>query len=292
MRTNDIISILRPGQWVKNVLVALPVFFGGRLFDAECWIAIVPAFISFSFMASSIYCLNDIHDASDDRKHPRKRFRPVASGALSPRMAASIMAAMAAMAIAVSWLMSPSHIEVTGILLAYFGLNVAYSMGLKRKAIVDVFIVASGFVLRLLVGGIATGILLSPWIVSMTFLLALFLAFAKRRDDVVLREESGVVVRGSIKAYNTAFLDQVLGIVATITIVCYIMYTVSPEVEQRLGSRHIYITSVFVLAGLLRYLQVTLVEHCSGSPTHILLHDRFIQGCIAIWLAAFAVILY
>lgn len=175
---------------------------------------------------------------------------------------------------------------------AYIILNIAYSLKLKHLAIVDVFIIATGFVLRVLAGGLATDIHITHWIVLMTFLLALFLAFAKRRDDVVMFESSGVETRKTASQYNLSFLNEAISIVASITMVCYILYTVSPEVVERFNSPYVYLTSLFVLAGIIRYLQITIVDVKNGSPTRVLLHDRFIQGCIICWIASFALIIY
>ena len=171
-------------------------------------------------------------------------------------------------------------------------MNIAYCVKLKQIAIVDVFIIALGFVLRILAGGYSTGIYLSHWIVLMTFMLALFLAFAKRRDDVVMYEESGVKMRKNVNRYNLAYMNQAIAIVATITMVCYIMYTVSPDVIERFRSTHIYVTSIFVLAGIIRYLQLTIVDVKSGSPTKVLMKDRFIQVCVLGWIGMFALLLY
>ena len=183
-------------------------------------------------------------------------------------------------------------ILIYGIIGFYILMNIAYCIKLKQKAIVDVFIIAVGFVFRLLVGGFATGIWVSHWIILMTFLLALFLAFAKRRDDIVMFEETGVKARQNVDRYNVVFMNQAIGIVASITIVCYIMYTVSVEVIERFNSQYLYITSIFVLAGIIRYLQVTIVDVKSGSPTKVLLKDRFIQLCIVGWVITFSIILY
>lgn len=287
-----VIRLLRPAQWAKNLFVFLPMFFGGRLFDPESWAESAIAFVAFSLMASAVYCLNDIVDVEADRRHPRKCRRPVASGDVPVGVASAVMVILAAGSIAISLWLLHAGARVALILGVYCLLNVCYCLRLKEYAIIDVFIVSVGFVLRLMCGGVACGIWLSPWIVLMTFLLALFLAFAKRRDDVVLHEETGLVARRNIVKYNSAFLDQTLGIIAAVTMVCYITYTVSPEVEARLGSGYLYVTSVFVLAGILRYLQVAIVDKRSGSPTGILLRDRFVQLCIAGWLLTFGLILY
>ena len=171
-------------------------------------------------------------------------------------------------------------------------MNVAYCVRLKQIALLDVFVIATGFVLRIAAGGLATGIILSHWIVLTTFLLALFLAVAKRRDDVVIYEASGIKARKSVEHYNKFFLGIAIGVLGSITIMCYILYTVSNEVVDRIGSRYLYATSVFVLAGILRYMQLTFVDQKSGSPTEVLLHDRFIHFSIIGWIVAFTLILY
>jgi len=243
-------------------------------------------------MASSIYCLNDIKDAEDDRCHPKKRLRPIASGEISIKLASIVMITLSACSLSCCFLLGDSALNVAGILLLYLFLNIAYCLELKRFAIIDVFIISSGFVLRLVAGGISCHIWLSPWIVSMTFLIALFLAFAKRRDDVVLYKETGTIARRNIVRYNIEFMNQVLGLIGAITIVCYIIYTVSPEVVARFKNDYVYVSSIFVLAGILRYLQVAIVDVRSGSPTKILMHDRFIQSCIVLWIFVFILIIY
>lgn len=289
----SIIKLLRPAQWIKNCFVVAPLFFGGRLLEAECWREAFIAFMAFSLMASSIYCLNDVVDVEADRRHPRKRFRPVASGDVTPSGAYALMVFLIITALTIPVLCLRIHaLEVGMILIAYLILNVAYCLWLKRLPIVDVFIISTGFVLRLVCGGVACDIWLSPWIVSMTFLLALFLAFAKRRDDVLLYDRTGIAPRKNVVRYNLTFMDQTLGIIDSVTMVCYVMFTMSPDVEARLGSPYLYITSVFVLAGILRYLQASLVDMNSGSPTRLLMHDRFIQACVICWIAAFAIIIY
>lgn len=259
--------------------------------DWEYLLPAILAFFAYSFAASGIYCFNDIYDVEEDRKHPKKYKRPIACGTISIKTAYSIMVLCFVLSIGILAIGGGS-VEEYEILLFYICLNIAYCMKLKQIAVIDVFVISLGFVLRLLLGGFATGIYLSHWIVLMTFLLALFLAFAKRRDDVVLFEKSGLKARKNVNRYNLAFMNQTIGIIAGITMICYIMYTVSPEVMERFGSHYLYVTSVFVLAGIIRYLQVTLVDLNSGSPTKILLRDRFIQTCIIGWIATFFFIIY
>lgn len=291
----NLFKLIRPHQWLKNVFCFLPLFFDGKAFEAVYLIPAIFAFVAFSLAASGIYCFNDIYDVEADRKHPNKCKRPIASGAITVQIGYIIMACCFALSILFT-IIAPYHnnalFMVLTIITFYIILNIAYCTLLKRKPIVDVFTISMGFVLRILVGGFATGIWMSHWIILMTFLLALFLAFAKRRDDVVIYEETGVKARPNVNRYNVAFMNQAIGIVASITMVCYIMYTVSPEVIERFGSPYLYATSVFVLAGIIRYLQVTIVDVKSGSPTMVLLKDRFIQACIVGWIIVFAILLY
>ena len=253
-------------------------------------------FLAFCLAASGIYCFNDIHDAEADRLHPVKRKRPVACGAVSKRTAYVTMV--------IAWVTAFVLIalgnfhndyarkELTATLLFYIVMNMAYCVKLKQASLLDVFIVAIGFVLRIVAGGLATGIILSHWIVLTTFLLALFLALAKRRDDVAIYEASGIKVRKNVEHYNMDFLNQSIGILGSVTIMCYILYTVSDDVVARIGSPYLYATSFFVLAGILRYMQLSFVNQKSGSPTKVLLHDRFILMCVVGWIASFAIILY
>ena len=271
----------------------LPLFFGGQLLNIWCWRQAILTFIAFSLIASSVYCLNDLRDIEADRIHPKKCKRPLASGQLKPVHAISLMIGLTAGCFAISLgLLGSEAIKVSGLLLLYLLMNIAYCFKLKQYPIVDVFTVSFGFVLRLLSGGVACDIPLSPWIVLMTFLLALFLAFAKRRDDVVLYEQNQIKARKNVERYNLPFMNQTLGIIGAVTMVCYIMYTVSPEVTARFNTEYLYVTSIFVLAAILRYLQVAIVDKRSGSPTKVLIHDRFIQICLLLWLLAFGMILY
>ena len=284
----NLILLLRPQQWVKNVFIFLPLFFHGDLTNVSMLVKAVIAFFCYSFAASSIYCFNDIYDVEADRKHPKKCKRPIASGAVSIPKAYCLMAVMFVLSLALAYFsLGDTGMSVIGVICFYYLMNIAYCVKLKQIALVDVFIIAVGFVLRVVLGGIVNSIELSQWIVLMTFLLALFLAFAKRRDDVVLYQETGVLPRKNVNRYNLDFMNQAITIVATITLVAYVMYTVSDEVMQRFGSRYIYFTTVFVLAGVLRYLQLTIVDVKSGSPTKVLMKDRFVQLCIAGWVVSF-----
>ena len=285
-----LLRLIRPKQWIKNAFVLVPLFFGGELFHTEALLSGLIAFLAFSLAASSIYCFNDIYDVEADRRHPVKCHRPIASGAVSVKQAYFLMFVMLVLSLVVgaaldSW-------QAMGIILFYWVLNLAYCACLKQYAIIDVCVVAFGFVLRLLTGGVATDVVLSRWIVLMTFLICLFMSFAKRRDDVVRMEKTGEAPRKNTSRYNLTFINQAITITASVTLVCYIMYTVSPEVTVRFHTQHLYLTSVFVLVGLLRYIQIAVVDQESGDPTKIILRDRITQFIILAWLLSFMVIIY
>ncbi len=289
----DIIRLLRPLQWFKNVFVLAPLFFSNNLLNGELLWPTLMTFAAFCLVSSSIYCFNDIFDVESDRQHPRKSHRPIASGAVSVRTGYIIMVICLLVGIALPNLrLSTLNLQISIILVGYWLMNVAYCVKLKQYAIIDVFLISAGFVLRVLIGGFAADIFVSEWLVLMTFLLALFLAFAKRKDDYRIFEQTGVMPRKSIVGYNAQFIDLSVTIVATITIVCYIIYTMSDSVTERMGSRYLYLTSIWVIAGLLRHLQNMLVYQRSGSPTKALVKDHFIQLCIIGWIASFVAIIY
>ncbi len=291
---SNLLKLIRPHQWLKNVFVMIPMFFGGSLLDPSDIRASVVTFFAFSFIASSVYCFNDIIDVEADRRHPVKCKRPIASGAISVRSAWALMALMFLLSVGTVCLLDTyTHVINVGlVILIYYILNILYCSKLKQYAIVDVCIIAFGFVLRVLAGGFATDIALSKWLVLMTFLLTLFLSFAKRRDDVLRMNETGEPPRKNTIRYNLTFINQAITITASVTLVCYIMYTVSPEVVNRFHSDLLYLTSVFVLLGLLRYIQITVVDKKSGDPTKMMLRDRFTQCVVLLWALTFLVLIY
>lgn len=289
MKIISLTKLMRPHQYVKNLFIFLPLFFALKITDTELFLNAAIGFIAFSLTASAIYTLNDYHDIEEDREHPKKKNRPLASDAVSKRQAIIIMLMLFLVGFG---LMASVSLTAVGILAAYVVMNIAYSFYLKHVAILDVTIIAIGFVLRLFVGSAVTGIALSMWIVVMTFLLALFMALAKRRDDVLIYLETGKKMRKVIDGYNLQFLDTAMAIMASVVIVAYTIYTTSPEVVEKFHSEYLYLTSLFVILGIMRYLQIAFVHLDSGSPTRIVLKDRFMQITIIAWVISFAWILY
>jgi len=281
--------LLRPKEWIKNFFLFIPLFFAGELFNTDKLLSLALGFVSFSFIASSIYILNDYRDIEDDRKHPTKQYRPLASGAVSKPAALVISILSMLIGFGLAWFIKEKFLFVAGI---YFGLNLAYSFGLKTIPILDIIILAIGFVLRVKAGSVISDIPLSEWIIIMVFLLALLLSIGKRRDDVLLKLSSGTDMRKSIKGYNLEFLNVLLAFVCAVIVVAYFMYTMSEETKLRFGTYRLYYTCLFVVAGIMRYLQIVYVIADSGSPTKILYKDRFIQVALLLWVASFYFIIY
>jgi 4-hydroxybenzoate polyprenyltransferase len=285
----NIFTLIRPHQYVKNLFIFLPLFFAGQITNPALLINAFLAFVAFSISASAIYILNDYQDIEEDRQHPKKKYRPLASGSISKKGAISLMSIFFIVGISLMAVLSLQAIAILG---AYITLNIGYSFHLKHIAILDVTIIATGFVLRLFIGSAVTEIPLSMWIIIMTFLLALFMALAKRRDDVLLFLNTGKKMRKVIDGYNLRLIDGAMMIMAFVVIVAYIFYTTSTAVVQRLHSEYLYLTALFVILGILRYLQIAFVENDSGSPTKIVLKDKFMQITILAWVFSFVWIIY
>lgn len=282
-------QLLRTGHWIKNLFLFLPLFFAGDLFNPEKLTTLIWGFFLFSLAASSIYIVNDYRDREKDALHPTKRFRPLAARLVSPLIALLIALLLFGGSIIASYFLLPKfHL----ILVAYLILNLGYSFGLKNFPILDVFIISIGFVLRIKAGAALADVPLSMWLTLMVFLLALFMALGKRRDDVILQQESGIGMRKSIDGYNMEFLNVTISLVCAVILVCYLMYTISPEVDGRFRPESLYYTSLFVFMGVMRYLQLIFVKNDSGSPTKIIYRDRFLQAILLLWILSFYFLIY
>lgn len=279
------LQLLRLHQYVKNGFILAPLFFAFRFTDLHLLGNLVVVALGFSFVASAIYILNDYFDREADRQHPTKRNRPLAAGSVTVTGAFAMFGGLLGLGGAMIGLVSLDALLITGL---YVLNNLLYSYRFKHVPILDVTQIALGFVLRLYVGQAAGEGLtpLSMWIVLVTFMLALFLGFAKRRDDVLLALD-GNKVRKAIDGYNLEFINGAMMLMASVTIVSYISYTISAEVISRLHTDQLYYTVLFVVVGILRYMQITFVEQKSGSPTKVLLRDLFLQLCIVGWLITF-----
>ena len=285
----EYLKLLRPKDWAKNLFLFLPLFFGRQISNTHLLIQVSFGFVAFSCIASSIYIINDYRDREDDRKHPVKCKRPLASGSVSPAAALVICALLIIAGFGLAWWIRDKFLFVLAI---YFLVNLGYSLGLKSIPILDLILLAAGFVLRIKGGSVISYVPLSEWIVIMVFLLAIFMAIGKRRDDVLLKISSGTDMRKSIKGYNLELLNVLLALVCAVIVVAYLMYTMSPVTIQYTGSTRLYYTCLFVLAGIMRYLQIIYVSNDSGSPTKILYKDRFIQVTLVLWIVSYILLLY
>lgn len=288
------LKLLRVEQWVKNLFVFVPLFFSGNITNLDLLTKSIFAFIIFSLAASVVYILNDYNDIEADRKHPEKRRRPLASGAISKSKAIGILIGLVIADIALvcfAQLYFQEPLWKFGTIIAFYVvMNLAYTFRLKHVPIIDIFIIAIGFVLRVLAGGYITGISISQWAILLTFVLALVLAIGKRRGELINAQVSGKT-RKALDGYNVQFADIALSISITLAIVCYLMFTLSPEVQARFHERVFY-TVVFVVFALLRYLQQTLVYNRTESPTKIVYRDRYIQVTLLLWVATFLIQIY
>lgn len=284
-----IVKLIRPHHWVKNLFMFVPLFFAGEFFNLLKIGWIFAGFVAFSLVASSIYVINDYRDAEADRLHPEKASRPIASGEVSKTLAIWLFLGLFLSGFGISLLLEPKFVFILGL---YFVINLAYSFGLKHISIVDVFLVSLGFLLRIRAGGALGDVHVSEWLSIMVFLLALFMAFGKRRDDLILQKDSNRSLRKSVKDYNLDFLTSAMTLITAVSLVAYLMYTASPAVNQQFGTHRLYHTFWFVLAGVLRYFQIIYVVNDSGSPTKILYKDYFMHACLLLWALSFFVIIY
>jgi len=281
------IKLLRVHQWIKNLFVFLPLFFAGEFLNVEGLTGALLAFITFSLTSSIIYILNDYKDIEKDKLHPVKKHRPLANGSISKRTGLLLIVPLV-VAIVLIAIYNFSLVIIIPLVL-YFVLNLLYTFVLKTVAILDVAIIAIGFVLRVIFGGLVTAIFVSKWALLLTFSLALVLALGKRRGELVSTNSEA---RPSLRGYNLQFIDTALTITVAITLVCYIMYTISPDVVVGFGSEYVYATTLFVLLGLLRYLQQTMVFNKTESPTKFVYKDLFVQLMIVCWIISFVLIIY
>lgn len=282
-----LVRLIRPRQWVKNAFVVAPLFFTPEAVTVDGALRVAVAVAVFCCLASAVYIINDWADREADRQHPVKRARPIAAGEVTTFAAFALMAVLLAFAVALAMTLPWRFSLVVG---TYFVLNVAYSLFLKHVSLLDVLIISVGFVLRIDAGAAAVGIDPTVWIIVCAFLLALFLALAKRRDDLV--KAMSASHRASLKGYNLPFVDQSLAVVMGALLVSYLIYTTDASVIAKFGTARLYLTAPFVAAGVLRYLQITLVEERSGSPTDVVTTDKFLIATVAGWVATFAILIY
>ena len=284
-----LIRLLRPAHWAKNVFVLAPVVFAQELTDRKALNSALLAFVAFCLASSAVYVFNDIRDRAEDRRHPLKRHRPLAAGTVSLGTAWVLMVVLVIAALALSVYLGKNFLIV---LLTYLILNQLYSSGLKNVVILDVMIISLGFVLRVLAGGAATGVQISAWIVLCTFFVALFLAFSKRRHELILLADDASDQRAVLSHYSPAFLDQMINVVTASTVVSYAMYAIAPETTEKFHTQHLIYTIPMVLFGIFRYLYLIYQEPTRRNPTEAILRDPAFMINILVWGLAVLWIVY
>ena len=284
-----LVRSLRPSQWTKNLIVFAGLIFGQRLLDPGAVGNALIAFAVFCALSSVVYLINDVADRAADRQHPTKRFRPIASGALGVPVALGFAGLLTITALAVAyWL----RLEFGFVATAYVALLALYSGPLKHVVIIDVLTIAIGFVLRAAAGALAVEVEIGHWLLIATVLLALFLALSKRRHELVLLGEGATSHRRILQEYSPYLLDQMISVVTASTLVAYALATVSPETIVKFGTNKLGLTLPFPLYGIFRYLYLVHQKEGGGSPSDMLLNDRPLLACVALWAIAVALIIY
>ena len=284
-----ILVSLRPEQWTKNLVVFAGLLFGGRLTEAPAVLVAVTTFVIFCALSGAIYLVNDVADRRADQQHPLKRLRPIAAGQLSTRAALIIAGFLGTTAIAAAFLISGMVGLAAG---GYLLLLLLYSAALKNIVIIDALTIAGGFVLRAIAGALAVAVPISQWLLVCTTLLALFLAFSKRRHELTVLGEAAIGHRRILEEYTPYLLDQMVAVVTASTLIAYTVYATSPETAERLGTSRLGLTIPFVLYGIFRYLYLVHQKRGGGSPAVLLLSDRPLLACVALWALSVALILY
>ena len=280
---------LRPAQWTKNLLVFAGLLFGKRLFDLPSVLDAVSAFAVFCALSGAVYLVNDVADRDSDRQHPLKAQRPIASGALPVPVALGAALALATIALAAAYPIGPVFAVVAA---TYLALQITYSFPLKHIVIIDVLTIAIGFVLRAVGGAVAVQVEIGHWLLVCTILLALFIALAKRRHEIVLLADDAVSHRPILGEYTPYLLDQMIGVVTASTLISYVFYTISPETQAKFGTAWLGLTIPFPLYGIFRYLYLVHQRQGGGSPADMLLTDRPLLACVALWALTVALIIY
>jgi len=288
MAASLIVSV-RPGEWTKNLFVFAGLLFGQRLADPVAVGRATAGFLIFCSLAGVVYLVNDVADRDRDRQHPRKRDRPIASGALSVSAALTAASLLGTGALAWAWWMGRDFGLVAT---AYVLLLVLYSGPLKHIVIIDVLTIAIGFVLRVVAGAVAIGVPISQWLLICTILLALFLGLSKRRHEIVLLADGATGHRRILQEYSPYLLDQMIGVVTASTLMAYILYATSHETAEKFGTSLLGLTIPFPLYGIFRYLYLVHRKEGGGSPAELLLNDRPLLACVALWAVAVVVIIY
>lgn len=289
MILTEILKSIRPQHWIKNFFIFAAIIFSQNILNLPLILKVFVAFVAFCFLSGSLYILNDLRDLEEDKLHPIKSKRPLASGRLKKSTAVLSFIIFCSLALILAVTVNINFFLIS---LVYFFLQVAYSFRLKHVVILDVFIIAAGFLIRVIAGGLAIEVYISPWLLICTTLLALFLAFSKRRHELILLEKSATNHRPILKEYSPYLLDQMIAVVTASTVIAYCLYTISEETVTKFGTTRLVFTVPFVLYGIFRYLYLVHQRYKGGSPEALIIKDRPLLFDIFLWIVSALFILY
>jgi len=284
-----IVQSMRPAQWTKNFFLFAALIFAQKFLEPQSFLKVAEAFLLYCLLSGSLYLFNDLMDLKEDRAHPLKNRRPIAAGEVSPRAALIFFVAGSVAALIWAWFLNGPFFLITAF---YFLLQIAYSARLKHTVILDIFILASGFVIRVVAGGLAIKVPISSWLLICTSLLSLFVGMSKRRHELVLLEDRAPEHRPILKEYSAYLLDQMIAVVTASTLIAYCLYTISSETVEKFGTRNLVFTSVFVLYGIFRYLYLVHQKGLGGSPEELVLGDKPLLVNILLWAGSVFLIIY
>lgn len=290
---HPLLNLIRPRQWIKNLFVMAPLILSSKLLECHSLINSCFAFVIFCLTASSIYILNDLRDIEADSRHPKNRYRPLPSGAVTQKQALLFLFVLLIIEFIVAFFSIMNHflpLKFYTVILIYYAINISYSFGLKNISLVEMFLVSSSYVLRVLAGCIAINVTPSPWIIIVTALASLLIITGKRRAELIMVKSNEV--RKSIKNYNIAFLDSMIAIFSTATIVSYMLFTISAETIQRHHTQNFIYTSIFVIFGITRYVLLVKVHQGAESPTDLITSDIGISLAVLFWIISVLCLIY
>jgi 4-hydroxybenzoate polyprenyltransferase len=289
MKISAVVQSMRPAQWTKNLFVFAAIVFSQKFFSLPLLFKTAGAFLIFCLISGALYIFNDLRDREEDRAHPRKSQRPIARGDLGPSEALTVFLLLGVGGLAAAFFLQRNFFAAV---MVYFVLQLAYSLKLKRIVILDIFVIAAGFVIRVVAGGLVIEVPISSWLLICTTLLALLLAMGKRRHELVLLEDRAVDHRAILKEYSAYLLDQMIAVVTASTLIAYCLYTISPETVQKFGTEHLIWTAGFVLYGIFRYLYLVHLKGKGGSPEEMAIQDKPMLLNILLWIGAVILIIY
>jgi len=289
MKLKAILRSMRPAQWTKNLSVFAALVFAQKFFSVPLFLKSLAAFLVFCLISGGLYIFNDLRDREEDRAHPKKSQRPIARGEVSSSEALAAFLVLEGGSLAAAFFLNRNFFIAV---LIYFVLQLAYSLKLKQVVILDIFVIAAGFVIRVVAGGLVIAVPISSWLLICTTLLALFLAMSKRRHELVLLEEKAIDHRPILKEYSAYLLDQMIAVVTASTLIAYCLYTISAETVAKFGTEHLVWTSAFVLYGIFRYLYLVHRQGKGGSPEELVLQDKPLLLNVLLWIAAVILIIY